>query len=297
MKISIITATYNRAYCLDNIYQSILSNQNVQDVEWILVDDGSLDNTEVLANKWLDEKKVNFRFFKKQNGGKTSAIKLGFDNNPKGDYTLVLDSDDYLANNAIEIIINNLKMLNEQYIGIAGLKCFTNGKLVGEKFLIKKSNYINLYFGRNSISSDKLFVIKTDIYRRSYELPIENEKFMPDNIPYINANSKGLYKLVNEILYFGDYLEDGMTNNVVKMAKNNINSYIYEKMRLQREKLSFKHSILNTVKYIHYSLIAERNFNKIVSYSGNRPLTVLLYLPIVIGLHNYRKKLLEGLKK
>ena len=283
MQISIITATYNRAYCLDNIYQSILRNKYNEEVEWILVDDGSSDDTEALAKKWADEKKINFRYYKKPNGGKTSAIKLGFDNNPKGEFTFVLDSDDYLADNAIEIILTNLKKLDSKYIGILGLKAYTDGKIVGEKFPIGESDYINLYFGRNAISSDKLFVIETNIYKDSYELPLNNEKFMPDNIPYINANSLGKYKLINEVLYYGDYLDDGMTINVFKMAMNNINSYIYEKKRLQSENLSFKFEVFDTVKYIHYSILAKKSYTDIINYSENKCLPILFYLPVFLG--------------
>ena len=260
-----------------------------------MVDDGSTDNTEALAKKWADEKKINFRYYKKPNGGKTSAIKLGFDNNPKGEFTFVLDSDDYLADNAIEIILTNLKKLDSKYIGILGLKAFTDGKVVGEKFPIGESDYINLYFGRNAISSDKLFVIETNIYKDSYDLPLNNEKFMPDNIPYINANSQGKYKLVNEILYYGDYLADGMTNNVFKMAMNNISCYIYEKKRLQAENLSFKFAVFNTVKYINYSILAEKSYTDIINYSENKCLTKLFYLPVYLGLKSYRKKKLESL--
>lgn len=297
MQISIITATYNRAYCLGNIYQSLLRNKYNEEVEWILVDDGSSDNTEELAEVWKNEQKLNFRYYKKANGGKTSAIKLGLDSGPNGKYTFVLDSDDFLADNAIEIILNNLKKLDSRYIGILGLKAFTDGKIVGEKFPTHESSYIDLYFGKNAISSDKLFVIRTAIYEQCYELPLNNEKFMPDNIPYINANSQGKYKLVNEILYCGDYLEDGMTNNVFRMAVNNINSYIYEKKRLQTENLVFKHEIVNTVKYINYSILAKKDYTDIVDYSGNKILTMLLYFPVFLGLYFYRHKKLKCIKK
>ena len=297
MEISILTATYNRAYCLPQIYNSILRNKKINEVEWILIDDGSNDNTEQLANKWLEEKKINFRYYKKDNGGKTSAVKWGLDNNPRGKFTFILDSDDYLADNAIEIMLNNINNLDNKYIGILGLKGFTNGKIVGQKFSKCESDYIQLYFGKYPINSDKLFIIRTEIYKDSYELPLHGEKFMPDNIPYINANSEGVYKLINEILYFGDYLEDGMTNNVFKMAMNNINSYIYEKKRLQSEDLSLKYRLFNTVKYIHYSILGKKSFGDLINYSDDKILTASLYLPVLVGLSHYRKKQLDDLKK
>lgn len=295
MKLSIITATYNRGYCLVNIYESILRNSRFNEVEWILVDDGSDDNTEELVDMWIREKKLKINFLKKKNGGKTSAIKMGFDSNPTGEYTFVLDSDDYLSDNALDIILKELNVLSDKYIGILGLKSYTNGKVVGERFSLSESNYIDLYFGKKSIKSDKLFVIKTNLYKDCYELPFENEKFLPDNIPYINANSKGLYKLINEVLYLGDYLEDGMTSNVVKMALNNINGFIYEKKRLQCEKLYIIHRIINTVKYINYSILDKRNLKQIVSLAGDKFLTAILYLPVLLGLYFYRKKILESI--
>lgn len=295
MKLSIITATYNRGYCLVNIYESILRNSRFNEVEWILVDDGSDDNTEELVDMWIREKKLKINFLKKKNGGKTSAIKMGFDSNPTGEYTFVLDSDDYLSDNALDIILKELNVLSDKYIGILGLKSYTNGKVVGERFSLSESNYIDLYFGKKSIKSDKLFVIKTNLYKDCYELPFENEKFLPDNIPYINANSKGLYKLINEVLYLGDYLEDGMTSNVVKMALNNINGFIYEKKRLQCEKLYIIHRIINTVKYINYSILDKRNLKQIVSLAGDKFLTAILYLPVLLGLYFYRKKFLESI--
>ena len=296
MQISIITATYNRAYCLDNIYQSILRNKYNEEVEWILIDDGSTDNTEALAKKWSYEKKINFRYYKKSNGGKTSAIKLGFDNNPKGEFTFVLDSDDYLADNAIELILDELKGLDNKYIGIVGLKAFIDGKIVGEKFPIHESGYMNLYFGKNSISSDKLFVIKTDIYSASWELPIKGEKLLPEGVVYLNANSNGIYKLINEVFYYGDYLNDGLSNNVFKLAMNNINSFRYVYKRFQAEEVCLKSKFLIEAKYIHYSILCKKDFINTISYSENKAITLFMYLPVLIGLYPYRKKILRNVR-
>ncbi len=295
MLLSIITATYNRAYCLGNIYDSLKKNKFNDEIEWILIDDGSSDNTEELVENWLAEDIINIRFYKKKNGGKTSAIYYGFNQNPKGEYTLVLDSDDYLSDNCIEIIKQNLLKISNRYIGIIGLKAYTNGKIVGEKFPTDESSYIDLYFGRNSIKSDKLFVIRTEIYKNNYSLPFEGEKFLPDNVPYIKMNDLGLFKLINQIFYYGDYMEDGMTKNVFKMAMNNINGYIYEKKLLQEKKMPFKSKVIVSIKYIYYSILGNRNFTKIISYSKEKVLTSMLYLPVYIILYNRRKKMLNML--
>lgn len=291
MLLSIITATYNRAYCLGNIYDSLKRNRFNNEVEWILIDDGSSDDTEELVKGWLVEDIINIRFYRKENGGKTSAIYHGFNQNPKGKYTLVLDSDDYLSDRCIEIIKQNLLKLSNRNIGMIGLKAYTNGDIVGEEFSKIEATYIDLYFGRDSIKSDKLFVIRTDVYKKSYSLPFEGEKFLPDNVPYIKMNDLGNFRLINQILYYGDYMEDGMTKNVFKMAMNNINGYIYEKNLLQEKKMPYQNMVIVTVKYIYYSILGKRNFSKIVNDSKQKVLTSLLYLPVYILLYNRRKRM------
>jgi len=279
MLLSIITATYNRGYCLGKIYESILKNNLISDVEWIIVDDGSVDNTTSLVQSWINEAKINIRYFKKSNGGKTSAIFHGFSQQPQGKFTVVLDSDDFLAESFITIVNKETLSLNDNLIGIIGLKSYTNGKVVGDKFTYKHIDYITLYFGKDKIIGDKLFVIRTELYKNSYALPYLGEKFLPDNIPYIKLNNIGKYKLINEIFYYGDYLEDGMTNNVKKMAINNINGYILEKKLLQKEIKYFPNLIINEIKYLYYSFHSGKKNKEIISFSNSTFLSILLFLP------------------
>ncbi|MCW2119416.1 glycosyltransferase family 2 protein [Flavobacterium sp. 7A] len=292
MLLSIVTATYNRAYCLSNIYISLLTNSRA-DFEWIIVDDGSTDGTESLIQEWIIENKINIRYVKQVNGGKTRAIFRGFQENLKGDFTLVLDSDDFLEYSLLNKIREELLNLDYNCIGVIGLKSDLSGKLIGSEFPCKQSSYINLYYGKNLVLGDKLFIIKTDLYVNSYSLPYDNEKFMPDNVPYINLNHLGLFNCMNIIFYRGDYLKDGMTANVMKMAMNNIKGFIYEKKILQKQKLYFRIKVLNNVKFIHYSLIDRQPFKVIVNNSDNIIFTILLYIPTFILTKKYR---LETLK-
>lgn len=288
MLISIITATYNRANTLPRLYNSLLVQKNT-DFEWILVDDGSDDTTEELVNVWIKENKINLRYYKKVNEGKTRAVDFGFSQNPNGIFSFVLDSDDYLPNNALSIIENSLVNFSTEYIGIVGLKYDSNESLIGEKFKVHESSYIDIYFGKDAISGDKLFIIRTEIYKKSIVLPFAGEKFMPDNLPYIRANSLGKYKLVNECFYIGDYLEDGMTSNIYKMAILNIKGFTYEKRELQREKLISKFRIINNIKFIHYCILDKMKMKEIIEYSNDKFWTGILYIPVLILLYNKRK--------
>lgn len=288
MKISIITPTYNRANTLPKLYESLI-NQEMIDFEWILVDDGSNDGTEKLVEKWQFENKIKIKYFKKTNEGKTRAVNFGFLQEPKGEYTFILDSDDYLVDNSLSVMKSNLTNLPKKYIGIMGLKQYNDGSLVGSKFKNTEASYIDVYFGKNAILGDKLFIIRTEVYKNSIVLPFAGEKFMPDNLPYIKSNGVGIYKLLNEFLYAGDYLADGMTSNIYKMAMDNIQGYIFEKRELQKENLSFKYRVANTIKFIHYCILNKMSIKDIINYSEDKIWTYILYMPTMIFLFKKRK--------
>ncbi|WP_291059904.1 MULTISPECIES: glycosyltransferase family A protein [unclassified Empedobacter] len=292
MFLSIITATYNRAYCLDKIYNSLLTNDRNL-FQWILVDDGSSDETELLAEKWEKEDKINFIYIKKNNGGKTSAIIEGFKNYPKGEFCLILDSDDYLEDNIIKKLKEESQTLTKANIGMIGLKKNSKNELIGTSFTCNESNYIDLYFGKNRIYGDKLFIIKTKLYSRSFIPPYPREKFIPDNIPYIKTNSLGLLKCLNYTVYIGDYLEDGMTANVLNMAAKNINGFILEKKMLQSEKLPLIEKIKNEVKYISYSLAANNSYKEVLKNSNNFMITALLIIPTYVVTYKRIQKIRE----
>lgn len=103
MKIAILTATYNRENLLGRLYGSLLA-QSSNDFTWIVVDDGSTDNTEKAVKEFTEQNKIDIRYFKKKNCGKSAALNYGFENNPDIDFFAVVDSDDWLYVNAVETI-------------------------------------------------------------------------------------------------------------------------------------------------------------------------------------------------
>ena len=102
--ISIVTATYNRAHLLPRLYESLKSQEN-KNFEWVVVDDGSVDNTENLIMEFNAENLININYLKKDNGGKHTALNLGI-SIAKYEYTFFLDSDDYFSNNSFEDVYN-----------------------------------------------------------------------------------------------------------------------------------------------------------------------------------------------
>ena len=122
MLVTIFTPTYNRAYRLTALYESLCS-QTCKDFEWLIVDDGSSDNTEELVNGWINENKIDIRYIKQQNGGKHRAINNGV-KNARGILFFIVDSDDILPDNSIDRVAVHYKMIEgkSEFGGLCGLK-------------------------------------------------------------------------------------------------------------------------------------------------------------------------------
>ena len=107
MNITVFTPTYNRAKTLVRVYESLL-NQTNKDFVWLIVDDGSTDNTKVLVAKWIEENKLSIEYHYKENGGKHTAMKMAYQL-AQTKYLLAIDSDDELTPDAVEDFLNDWK--------------------------------------------------------------------------------------------------------------------------------------------------------------------------------------------
>lgn len=121
-KITVFTPTYNRGYIIEKLYRS-LQRQTFQDFEWVVMDDGSTDNTEEIFESWMQEdNRFPIRYYKQENGGKCRAINRGLDL-AKGELFFIMDSDDYLTDNALERIVYWESTIagQQNYAGVVGL--------------------------------------------------------------------------------------------------------------------------------------------------------------------------------
>ena len=181
MKLSILTATYNRSNYLPKLYESIKENlkYNVTP-EWIIVDDGSTDDTKNIVQGFIDENKVIIKYLYQKNNGKMSAINEAV-KMATGDLIVDCDSDDCFTNNSFEIIEKNSEKLlqNEELYGLVFLKSEENGKISGKEFSQKEhiTTMFDLYF-KEDIGGEKIIVYNSKI-RKQYSHQLEhNEKFI-----------------------------------------------------------------------------------------------------------------------
>lgn len=231
--ISIITATYNRGYIICKLYES-LKRQSLKKFEWIVIDDGSTDNTKELISEWaLQTKSFAIHYVYQENGGKHRAINKGV-SIAKYDYCFFVDSDDYLIDSAIEYINEWISLVEDEqmFAGVAGLKGYIDGGQVGRYPKCKRfENYIdatNLQRQKFNLNGDKAEVYRTEILRK-YKFPeFEGENFLTEEVVW-DSIARGGYKLrwFNKIIYLCEYIEDGLTQSGEKKIIDNFNGYTY----------------------------------------------------------------------
>ena len=110
MKITVYTPTFNRASTLPRVYKSLI-NQTEKEFVWLIIDDGSIDDTEKIVSEWMKNNIIKIQYIKKRNEGKTSALNYVY-NNATTKYIVGIDSDDELLENAIELILREWEIIN-----------------------------------------------------------------------------------------------------------------------------------------------------------------------------------------
>jgi len=221
-KITVFTPTFNRGYLMNKLFHSLNSQTN-KHFEWLIVDDGSIDQTGELVETFKELADFEIRYFYQQNGGKHRAINHGLDL-ARGELFFIVDSDDSLTDDAIEKIFNNYSGIafDNSFAGIVFNRGFSKKRIVGETF---EGTYIdcdNLHRGKHNILGDKAEVYRTDILKSIKFPEIDGENFMSEVVLWNEVARRG-YKLrwFNDIIYFCDYLEDGLTKNSEKILFNN----------------------------------------------------------------------------
>lgn len=295
--ISILTPTYNRGYILHNAYQS-LCNQSIFDFEWIIVDDGSMDNTEKLVESWKKECNAFPIIYRKQeNGGKHRAINKGV-SYVHAEYVLILDSDDFLEENAVELIhkwVASIKDLNG-FAGVSGLRGWINKEgAIGGKINKEYIDATQLERRRYGLMGDKAEVYKTEILKK-YPFPeFEGEKFLSESAVWDRIAKDG-YKIrwFNTIIYRCEYLEDGLTNNTnSKVYVENFNGFTYcTKLNISTQ--SFFYKYLRIGYYISIAKLKKMHHRKICEVLGIKRIQILVgvifYKSNCIRKNLFRKK-------
>lgn len=257
--ITVFTPTYNRDYSLPDVYHSLL-RQTCQDFEWLIIDDGSTDNTKEIVDSWIRENKIPIRYIYQENKGMCGAHNTAYDN-IHTELNVCIDSDDYLTDNAIEIILKYWKKYGtEKHSGILGLDIYKNGKVLGIKFENSPMNvtYTGLKRKYGNIG-DKKFVCRTEVINQYPRFPeYENEKFPAVGLLYRMMDKNYQFLGINENLCVVEYRQDGNSNNKVKQYLKNPNAFADTRIIGMKLAETTKERFKNAIHYVSSKLIANK---------------------------------------
>lgn len=221
--ITIFTATYNREKLITRLYKS-LQQQSVKDFEWIIVDDGSEDDTEIVVSNMIKtELSFPIFYYKQQNQGKHVAINKGLEH-ANSDFFYIVDSDDRLPKNAIKELIHKAKtVIDKKHVaGVVGLKCFFDGTPVGSNNLKEDITCNSFDFRyKYGVTGDKAELFKTEVLRKFNFPQFKEETFLPESIVW-NRIAKDYQMLYfNKNVYECEYLQEGLSAHSVALRKKN----------------------------------------------------------------------------
>ena len=227
MRLTIHTATYNRAYILEKAYRSLLE-QTVKEFEWIITDDGSTDNTESLVKGWqVCDNGFSIRYNKLSHVGIPRALNYGV-SQTKTDWFMMLDSDDYLLPNTVERVLGWLREI-ENEDGIAGIgfaRCYPDGKYMKnqEPIIDPKKGYVDathIEREKYCLNMDMCEVHRTTLFKKYPFQVWPGELYAPEQLSFYQMALDG-WKLRwrKEKLYICEYLPDGQTKNDHLVKRN-----------------------------------------------------------------------------
>lgn len=218
--LTILTPTYNRSDDLVKLYESLLS-QTSKDFQWLIIDDGSQDNTRDIVQQFKNPYfPVVYKY--KQNGGKHTAHNYGV-KIISTELTMIVDSDDWLTENAVYSIYNEWKTVADKDLaGMSFLKADSRGEISGLKFNEDKfiGNFIKERINKNDIS-EKAEIWRTDILKK-YLFPVfENETYVGEGAIWSEIGKKYNMLFINEVIYIYEYQTDGLTKSGRQLRINN----------------------------------------------------------------------------
>ncbi len=259
--ITIVTPTYNRARTLPTLYNS-LCRQSSKRFNWLIIDDGSTDNTEQLIQTF-DSPYFEIKYVKKENGGKHTALNTAF-GIVDTELTFIVDSDDWLTEDAVSTIEDDwLGRESLDVCGISYLRGYNRTDVIGDIFPKDNeiNNFITLRFNKH-IGGDKAEVWRTDLLKQ-YRFPVfDGEKFFGESFIWIKISEKHDMIFRNKILYVTEYLEGGLSKSGRSMRIQCPNGGMTNAELMMSHRFSLTQRIKGALLYIAYARFAKKGIKR-----------------------------------
>lgn len=293
-RITVFTPSYNRAHTLPRTYES-LKKQNNKNFIWLIIDDGSTDNTKELVNQWIyDNNEFEIQYIYKENGGMHTAHNVAYEH-IYTELNVCIDSDDCLADGAIEKILNFWdNNVHDNYAGIIGLDSDLNGKIIGKDLGDLHSTTLSGYYEHGG-KGDKKLVYRTDIIKKYPEYPVfEGEKYVGLGYKYLLCDQDYSLLVLNEILCNVEYQTDGSSMNMFKQYIQNPKGFAFIRKVDMRLKKGIITQFKTCIHYVSSSLISK---NKYFIKESPKPVMTFFAIPfgflLTVYIKSNYKKLLK----
>lgn len=282
--LTIFTPAYNRAYTLHLGYEALL-RQTSKDFEWLIIDDGSTDNTRELVESWIAENKIPIRYHYQENQGMHGAHNTAY-RLINTELNTCIDSDDYMPDDAVEKIIAFWKKYgSKQVAGIVGLDADFDGKLIGTPF---KENNVPIrlsHFYNQGGKGDKKYVYRSDIICNYPEYPIfQGEKYVSLGYKYELIEQDYPVLAMNEVLVNVEYRPDGSSLNMFRQYIKNPQGFAFIRKSSMQLAPTAKRRFMEAIHYVSSSLILK---NKRFLQESPRKLLTLCAIPFGIAWYLY----------
>lgn len=290
--LTIFTPTYNRAYILPKLYDSLCREPSNLFI-WLIVDDGSTDNTQELVLRWKCEKKIEIVYHKQSNGGKMRAHNTGVKLCTTSLFFCV-DSDDQIEKGAIQKIMSVYTILqaNDSLSGVIAKKYMVNGNDARKLPKVERSTLHNIY--KSGFEGETSLVFKTAILRKFLFPEIEGELFVTEGYVYDQIDQEYELLVLDDFLMRCEYLADGYTSNTHSLFIKYPKGWaLYYAQHYQFYAKSIRDKIKYMGLYISMCKLAKAPFFKMVKLAPS-PLICLLSIPV--GLKFYNRIVLNSRK-
>lgn len=279
--LTIFTPTYNRSHLLIRVYESLV-NQTSQDFEWMVIDDGSTDDTKQLIDSFIQKNQIVIRYIYKENGGLHTGYNTAYAN-IETELCVCVDSDDWMPDNAVEIILKKWRNEgSEKYCGIVGLDfdAETNEPIAGYfPNGLKECYYLDLYI-KNIHKGDSKYVMRTELMKKvSPQIGFPGEKFFNPTYMFLQVGDEYPLLVLNENLCYIDRSgQNRMSTDIYYQYCQSPRSYA--KLRILEmglKRSNWKNRVRSAIHYVSSCIIAGE-YKRIIN-KKHKTLTSLALLP------------------
>ena len=283
-EVTVVTPAYNREKLLQKLYES-LCNQDCKDFVWLIIDDGSSDNTGEYIDKIRGNANFPIVYYKKENGGKHTALNYAYQyiDTP---LTFIVDSDDTLTTDAISTVKEIYSKYKDEkdVCGFGFLRGKPDGGYLSTSGVPHdglKESYVECRTNRN-IGGDMAEVWYTHCLKE-YPFPeFPGEKFLGEDIVWVKMAQKYKMRFFNKVIYISDYLEDGLTNNRRKHNIKSPNGCVARAEAFLNSSANLKTKIKSALQYQIYGRFAGKKKMTLLHQITNKALFIICLIPAQI---------------